>query len=103
MECWRARIFCWLSKDLIFRNQQRVTLNLASRQLVGEFMIDVAVMALIFADYNDNITQPRIGPQFPVINGNLRCGDIRGDSLVYFSQILGVAVNCFLLEVTYNP
>ena len=65
-------------------------------------MIDVAVMTLVFADDEDNITQACIGFQFPVIDGDLRRGDIRIDPLVHFSQILGVTVDGFLLEVTHN-
>lgn len=43
----------------------------SSSQLVGKFVIDVAVTDLIFADCDDDLAQPCIGRELPVIESDL--------------------------------
>ena len=45
-------------------------------QLVGKFVIDVAVLCLICTDNDDDVTQARVWRQIPVINRHLGRRDI---------------------------
>ena len=75
---------------------------LASSQLVGESVINIAVMALIFTDHDDHISQPRIRDQFPIVNRNFRRRDIGYYSTVDIIEVLCIAVDCFLFEIAHN-
>jgi hypothetical protein len=68
--------------------------------LIGKLMIDIAVLRHIGAHRDDHFPQTGIGGQLPVcdcILGNRNSGV---GATVHASQIFGVAVNGFFLEVT---
>ena len=73
-----------------------------SSQLVGESVIYIAVMALIFTDHDDHVSQARIRSQFPIVNRDFRRRDIGCYATVYIMEILCVAVDCFLFKVTHD-
>jgi len=39
-------------------------------------MVDVAMTGLVITDCQRHVAQTRIGSQLPVVNGNLRRGDV---------------------------
>ena len=73
-----------------------------STQHVGKFVIDFAVTDLICADGDDDITQARFGREFPVINRDPGRGNIGVSAVVHPSQILGVAVDRFFLQIAHD-
>ena len=69
-------------------------------QLVGEFVIDVAVLRLIWTDDDDDVTQARVGRQIPMVNRHLGRRDIRVAAVVDPGQILGIAADRFFRQMT---
>lgn len=74
-------------------------LHVESRELIRELMIDVSMMCFIVPHHQDHVSQAGIWRQFPVINCDLRCSDVFANALINISEVLGVAVYGFFLEV----
>jgi len=73
-----------------------------STQPIGKFVIEFAVTYLICMDGDDDIMQPYVGREFQVINSDSGRWNIGVIAVVHPSQILGVAVNRFFLQVRHD-
>ena len=62
-------------------------------------MINVAVFGFVGADRDDNIAQGRVGREFPIVDGELRRGDVFMSAGVNFAKILRIADDRFLFEI----
>ena len=68
-------------------------------QLLGEAVVDVAMLGLVGAHGDDDVAQAGVGRQAPVVERDLRRGHVLDLARVDLLQVLGVADHRLLLEV----
>ena len=74
--------------------------RIASSQIIGEPMIDIAMTSLVRANYHDDIAQSCVRSQLPVVNRDFWRRHIRFRAAVQFSEVLGVTVDRLFLKIT---
>src|SRR5690348_16273154 len=86
---------------LVWRARRNGALR-KSGELIGEAVIDVAVVGFICPHYQDHVPQRRVVRKAPIPLCNLRRRHVLRTPLVYLSKVMGVADDGLFLEIADN-
>jgi hypothetical protein len=73
------------------------------RQLVGKAVVHIAVAGLVGPYGDDDVLEARVGPELPVVDGDLWRSDILDPPALDLGQVLGIADDRLLLKIADRP
>ena len=62
-------------------------------------MVHIAVAGLVGPHSDDDVLEARVGPELPVVDGDLGRGNILDPPALDLGQVLGIADDRLLLEI----